>query len=156
MGGRVPSGNPFMPFGPQGFMQQQQNTNPFANPMATQTKPLPNPFGNQNLDEYVKMLDKKIAELEEEEKRENEKNKQPKEEPKKEEPVIKPEITENKPAEVKNPITIDTTSTILGEDKPEIERVEKPKLDVDVDKIPVKDNAANEEFFDDFFGDEDE
>ena len=75
---------------------------------------------------------------------------------KKEESVIKPEITENKPAEVKNPITIDTTSTILGEDKPEIERVEKPKLDVDVDKIPVKDNAANDEFFDDFFGDDDE
>ena len=156
MGGRMPSGNPFMPFGPQGFMQQQQNTNQFANPMATQSKPLPNPFGNQNLDEYVKMLDKKIAELEEEERRENEKNKQPKEEPKKEESVIKPEITENKPAEVKNPITIDTTSTILGEDKPEIERVEKPKLDVDVDKIPVKDNAANDEFFDDFFGDDDE
>ena len=74
MGGRMPSGNPFMPFGPQGFMQGQ-SSNQFINPIASSSKPLPNPFGNQNLDEYVKMLDKKIAELEEEERKENEKNK---------------------------------------------------------------------------------
>ena len=151
-----PMGNPFgMPSSPFGMPSMP------ANSFGPMQKPTSNPFGGQNLDDYVKMLDKKIAELEEEERRENEKNKVANEKLSKLENdnVIEKEIEDilNKDKE-KNPITIDTTSTILDDklNNEDIETIEKPKLNVDIDEIPVKENKTDEEFFDDFFGNDDE
>lgn len=160
--------NPFMMGGFPGMNQpanmgqpQFQNSNPFAN----------NNNNNNMIDDYVKMLDQKIAELEAEEARENAKN----EETSKEINEIKSEnkelnnklkdilsdksekeIIQNNEQVINNitvnnesrPIVVDTTSQIL-EDNIQSEVPEE---------LPVKEHnnieEPDDEFFDDFFGDE--
>ncbi len=239
MGG-APRGlnSPFNPYAggiPNNSPYENNNSMSNANPFAAGAMPT-------NLDDYVKRLDEKIAELEAEEAAENEKNKQntnnqnniesqisdifdhktneapviekepiekepiekitnesniesfeelneePKIETFKEENILPKEETNiNNDVLIKpNPIVIDTTSEIL-EEKPsnriidnnsvapesfdvsdattaridipqsnQTEDVEKPKVNVNVNDIPVKNNVSNEDFFDDFFGSEDE
>ena len=42
------------------------------------------------------------------------------------------------------------------ENKPQIEGLEKPKVNIDVDSVVVNNNDKSEDFFDDFFGSEGE
>ena len=153
---------------------------PGARPMA------PFPFGGQpgfgggmnpaisNLDDYVKELDKKIAELEAEEKAQKEKedakaskenndiekmvkeniqqinnlNQDKEKELEKEiEKILSGEIETIKPQPQKPEV-------INIDDKQKEENIvqDKPKVNIDVDSVVVKDNIKDEDFFDDFFG----
>ena len=173
---------------------------------------LPNPFLNSSpsgpvpggrstagmaptsLDDYISMLDKKIAELEKEEEEEGKKNSRVQEEAKQAEKIsdieknmadvldhkVEP-FPDDKPKTIKvkhvtpakerviveEPVKIEypTTPTSEAIEKEEIkaevpkstyESVEKPTVKVDVNKIEEKDSKNNSDFFDDFFGSEDE
>ena len=175
----MPTGNPMM----QGL------PNPFMAP------PGPVPGGSRsgggfppiNLDDYVKQLDAKIAELEREEAEEKARNekaaqqnvtnvtvvneiKETKPEQKSEEDLQKeianildhkyePQTTEPTPvqeqaAPVSEPVVEKNDSFVQ---QPTYEEIEKPKVNVDIDSVVVNNKpAADEDFFDDFFGTEDE
>lgn len=175
----MPTGNPMM----QGL------PNPFMAP------PGPVPGGSRsgggfppiNLDDYVKQLDAKIAELEREEAEEKARNekaaqqnvtnvtvvneiKETKPEQKSEEDLQKeianildhkyePQTTEPTPvqeqaAPVSEPVVEKKDSFVQ---QPTYEEIEKPKVNVDIDSVVVNNKpAADEDFFDDFFGTEDE
>ncbi len=186
------SGGPGMMGGMMGGLP-----NPFMNPMG------PVPGGSKSgimptsLDDYVRRLDEKIAELEKEEAEEKarmEKEKQEKEKmqdgpkPKTEEELQK-EITnilehkvetkkEEKPPlpkeeeftskfvipneflkeeikeEVKEEVKEKTESFTQ---QPTYEQIEKPKVNVDIDSVVIDDKPSkDDDFFDDFFGTEDE
>ena len=201
MGGGMPMGNPFM-----------ATSNP--------TGPVPGKSSNAgvmptSLDDYVKMLDQKIAELEKEEaeekaRLEKEKNKEKEEtnvtnniiinktevpsKPKTEEEIQK-EITdifehkitsenvtkeenivtekdneetkENKfviptaeeaeelPPEISDDNEIEEPKEVVMP-QPTYAEIEKPKVNVDVDSVVVNNKENNDDFFDDFFGSEDE
>ena len=198
MGGGMPMGNPFMP-----------TSNP--------TGPVPGKSSNAgvmptSLDDYVKMLDQKIAELEKEEaeekaRLEKEKNKEKEEtnvtnniiinktevpsKPKTEEEIQKEitdifehkitsetatkeenNVTENNNEETKENKFVIPTAEVAEELPPELiteeepkevviseptyAEIEKPKVNVDVDSVVVNNKENNDDFFDDFFGSEDE
>lgn len=131
-----------------------------------------------SLDDYVRRLDEKIAELEREEALEKakleEKNKESLNTPAKSESEITSEINnilEDKKEEVKEEKVIPTKANyfetieplpeennIPVETKKTVEEptVEKPKVNVDVDSVVVNNKPNNDDFFDDFFGGEDE
>ena len=131
-----------------------------------------------SLDDYVRRLDEKIAELEREEALEKakleEKNKESLNTPAKSESEITSEINnilEDKKEEVKEEKVIPTKANyfetieplpeennIPVETKETVEEstVEKPKVNVDVDSVVVNNKPNNDDFFDDFFGGEDE
>lgn len=139
-------------------------------------------FGNMgaalNVDDLIKKIDAKIAEMEAEEAAEAAKSKEvevQKVEVEKEtinnvtteKEVIKPIIS--KPEDNFNPFVNandpyqafeDTKrkeqlkEVIPQEVKYEKEKEEKPKINVDVDSIIVNQNVTDDQFFDDFFGDE--
>ncbi len=67
------------PFNP-GMFGMNQNFRPTPSPFGMMGGNSSSPFGGQNIDDYVKMLDKKIAEMEEEEKKEKEKKEKEKQE----------------------------------------------------------------------------
>ena len=183
------SGGPGMMGGMMGGLP-----NPFMNPMG------PVPGGSKSgimptsLDDYVRRLDEKIAELEKEEAEEKarmEKEKQEKEKmqdgpkPKTEEELQK-EITnilehkvetkkEEKPPlpkeeeftskfvipneflkeEIKEEAKEEKTESFTQQ--PTYEQIEKPKVNVDIDSVVIDDKPSkDDDFFDDFFGTEDE
>lgn len=116
-----------------------------------------------SLDEYVKKLDEKIAELEREEALEKEKEKQKQAqaqlrnesniEDKKEE-VLTTESVQKEMTDIFNHnVKLEEKKESVTQ-APTYEEVEKPKVNVDVDSIVVKNNDNNEDFFDDFFGSE--
>jgi type IV secretion system protein VirD4 len=135
------------PFGP--------NPTPF-NPFATNNdkSPLPNPFATNNsddkynVDDLIKKIDAKIAELEEEERQEKVKNNQTN--------VITQEETEST---VEQSITmkdniIESTEEPKIIDEPEVEEI---KINSNIDEIidSIKDEeTTDDQFFDDFFYDE--
>lgn len=156
------------------FSQPNMNANPFPSS--------PNPFsgpGNltdEEIDKMIADIDKKLKELDQEEERLKTKelaNSIPKVEPE----VTEPEIPKKK-EEVKNafsfineeelesnkPITKvekkkETKELPKKEDKKSFENVEevseKPKINIDADSIIMNDNViTDDEFFDDFFGDD--
>lgn len=130
------------------FMQ-----NDFGFPMPPRERP---PMGgmfnpNMDIDEFVKNIDKKIAELEEEERKEKEKSKL-----ENTNNVINDEevkgISKAEPSyNIYNQPSENTKSV---EDKEE-KQIEKPKINIDADSIIVdENNVTDDQFFDDFFGDD--
>ena len=171
--GAMPVGNPMM----QGL------PNPFM------AAPGPVPGGSRNgggfppinLDDYVKQLDAKIAELEREEAEEKARNERLAAERaaastnmvKEEKPVQKseediqreiasildhkyePQVTEPSPVKPVSEPVIEKNDSFVQQ--PTYEEIEKPKVNVDIDSVVVNNKpAADEDFFDDFFGTEDE
>ncbi len=163
--------NPFMPGMP--------GTNPFANPfMNSNVGPFANPFapnpGNANpnafmsnglnpsnlsdedIDRMIADIDKKLKELDEEEAKQKSQQ-APLEMPK---PVAEPEVPKNPFAfmnDAKNiPVSHKEPELPKLEEKKEEKMVEeKPKINVDADSIIMSDNViTDDEFFDDFFGDD--
>ncbi len=125
-----------------------------------------------SLDDYVKRLDEKIAELEREEAMEKAKLT---EQSKSSNTLAKSEseitseinnILENKKEEAKEEKVVPTKANYFETIEPLPEEnkmeetkapiVEKPKVNVDVDSVVVNNKPNNDDFFDDFFGGEDE
>jgi len=131
--------------GGMGFPREA--TNPFA--MNNEPRPMNNPFGggfqNMDIDAMMKDIDRKLKELDEEEKRQKEKlkeqNRQLMGENTKQEAVIEP--------------VVEIEKEIPKDEKEEEKVVEKPKINIDVDSVIVNENViTDDEFFDDFFGDD--
>ncbi len=130
-------GNPFgmpgnNPFAPQG------GVNPFAPQTTSGTENKPKaPFGDMDIDAMMKDIDKKLKELDEQEKLEREKieNQSMKvTDPKEKENNVLPQKTEVAPLENKN------------------EKLPEPKIKVDTDSKVVNSTVvSDDEFFDDFF-----
>lgn len=95
------------------------------------------PENGINVDDLIKKIDAKIAELEKEEALA--KNDSLSEVS----PFSEKEIANEKFEEAENLINDDI-----------IKDIEKPKINIDVDSIVVDDNITDDEFFDDFFGDD--
>ena len=118
--------------------------NPFGMSPATQSPSGGN--GGFNVDDLVKRIDAKIAELEEEERREKEAQEKQKEQPK----TLTQEITEN------NKIEQATEKSIIIENN-DNEKTEKINLSELSENKPTKiyeDDTDDDKFFDDFFSDE--
>ncbi len=114
------------------------------------------PEGDNNMvdiDELLRRIDAKIAELEEEE--ENEKAVSDatviKETPIKEE---KPIIEEEKEIIEEKPVEIPKETPKEPEVKPVETEIQKPSINVDADSIVMSEHITDDEFFDDFFGDD--
>ena len=133
--GMMPSSNPFA----QGIESRKPNI-PVNNPFESIPKrPAARPpmdkdeeddeSGGFDVDELVRKIDAKIAELEEEEKKEQQNNKEIRKEPEKKEPEIKEEVNEEPK---------------LVETKPEI-KPKTPTINLDLE------DEEDDEFFDDFF-----
>ena len=160
-GGVDNSFNPFMPnsmggmnnpfLGGMGGINSMNHmgTGSMRNPMASNSMDLPqkplSSLTNDEIDKMIADIDKKLKELDEEEAREKAKLAEKKsiELPKRDESIS----------------TIPTTSSIMEEPKkveaPTILSEEKPKINVDADSIVMNDNTiTDDEFFDDFFGDD--
>ena len=190
--GGGPMGMNGMPMGMMGGMMGGL-PNPFLNP-SSPSGPVPGGrstagMAPTSLDDYISMLDKKIAELEKEEEEEGKKNSRVQEptpaekisdieknmtdvlehkvEPSKESNNKTIKVKHVTPAKerviVEEPVKIEypTTPTSEAIEKEETPKstyasVEKPEVNVDVNKIEEKDNKNNSDFFDDFFGSEDE
>ena len=136
-----------MPAGMFGGMPSGNGFPPGANSNPMQSSPLFGGMNTNNLDDYIKHLDEKIAELEREEALENEKLKEKEKKEEDTKDIIVNNI-ENILGKKTNPIKVDTTSEIL-EEKPIVNIEDDDKTIIDNEK---KDN--NVEFFEDFFGDE--
>ena len=141
-----------MNMGPMGGMGSSMlGSNPFAMPSPFgQSSPAANSGGNSgfNVDDLVKRIDAKIAELEEEERKEKEAEEQPKiTEPKIPEPIIEEQHIE--------------TNNKVVENIPKTEETTKPTEVVNIDELSKEkndklytDNTDDDNFFDDFFSDE--
>ncbi len=131
----MPSSNPFMGGGfggmtPNPFMNNNSNS-PFQSPSQ---KPISS-LTNDEIDKMIADIDKKLKELDEEEAREKEKLA-------KQNNMELPKLETPKLADQNIEIPL-----------PKME--EKPKINVDADSIIMDDNViTDDEFFDDFFGDE--
>lgn len=120
------------------------------------------PFGggmfnpNMDMDEFVKNIDKKIAELEEEEKREKEKQKLEGTNNINEETKLSEVPKEEKPSyNIYNEPSIPSKMDDKHEEEKKTEQIEKPKINIDADSIIVdENNVTDDQFFDDFFGDD--
>ena len=143
------------PFGggmnPMGGMNPRPTSSPFGMPGAGDS------LSNMDIDAMMKDIDKKIKELEDEERREQEK--EAKANPVKEEPItleteVKAEIPQIELPPVEETPEIKTDKLDIKEES-KVES-EKPIINVDKDSIVVKENViSDDEFFDDFFDDED-
>ena len=97
-----------------------------------------------NVDDFIKQIDAEIAKLEAEEKAASEAEKKQKEEKIKEEKIKE---------ETKVPV--ETTEQEVVTTAKSIKEIEKPKINIDVDSVIVDDKViTDDQFFDDFFGDE--
>ena len=128
-----------------GMPNSMFGANPFAmpSPFENDNKPGPSSNGGFNVDDLVKRIDAKIAELEEEERKEKENNPTDnKEEPK----VVDAEVVEEKPMneEPATPTPLETTPTEVV-NVTELSKENNPK---------PQDNKDDDNFFDDFFADE--
>jgi len=173
-----PFGGMASPFGGGNpFGGAPSNSNPFesnqgANPFAGNS-----PLGNMDIDAMMKDIDKKLKELDEEEARQKEMLEKQKSESKPEVEVPKEleqplNLFEEKELEVKasEPVSNNVAPTINTESNVEeldfvppsvatnamINQEEnKPIVNIDADSIIVNENViSDDEFFDDFFGDE--
>lgn len=121
---------------------------------------MPSDEGGINIDDLLKRIDAKIAELEEEEAREEaEKAKQAPvyeeptmvETPAIEEQTIIPEVKEETPI-AKEPVI---EEKIEIQKQPTVEtEIQKPSVNVDADSIVMENHITDDEFFDDFFGED--
>ncbi len=189
-----PMGMNGMPMGMMGGMMGGL-PNPFLN--SSPSGPVPGGrstagMAPTSLDDYISMLDKKIAELEKEEEEEGKKNSRAVEtqiakteekisdieknmadvldhkiEAFPEDPKVikvkhvtpaKERVVVEEPVKIEYPTT--PTTEAIVEEKKEVPKstyatVEKPEVKVDVNKVEEKPNN-NSDFFDDFFGSEDE
>lgn len=182
MGGGMPSGFGGMNTGfksPSPMGMPNQNNNGFGSMGAA-----------LNVDDLIKKIDAKIAEMEAEEAAEEaaKKNEVSKPETKvvstvqketvnnivREKEVVKPMVVEqeegfNPFADISDPYTAfeeskrteqikeivpETVEKTLEPEVVEPKKEEKPKINVDVDSIIVNQNVTDDQFFDDFFGDE--
>ncbi len=129
-----------------------QSNNPFANQVNNNPFLKNAPMTNEDIDRMIADIDKKLQELDEEEAKEKRKmeNKGP-------EPVKElPKLEENKSPEKepqKQPKKENPPAKKADEPKKKEEKIpDKPKINVDVDSVIVKDNViTDDEFFDDFF-----
>lgn len=100
-----------------------------------------------DVDDLVKRIDAKIAELEEEEKKEKEANK-----------LNSRRNEENSQVSNKNSVlSDDLINKKLIDDEKELKeqpKIEKPNINIDEESIVVNDNIIDDDFFDDFFDDE--
>ncbi len=146
------------------FGNPMGNSNPFMggfnpNPLFGGNTPLmnqpvsPNPFmknapmSNEEIDRMIADIDKKLKELDEEEAKQKELEKQTT----KKEPVEQKEEVHSK--EKKSAKTNETKKEKKELSEKKIS--DKPKINVDVDSVIVKNNIiTDDEFFDDFFTDE--
>ena len=126
------------PFG----QSNSQGTNPFSLP---NSRPAggQNPMSSLDIDAMLKDLDEKFKALDREE---EENRKKMQQEIQKDEPLFKIE-------EPKKPV--DTEIKEIPAQKEPLSVQEKPKINVDADSIIVNENViTDDEFFDDFFGDD--
>ncbi len=129
------------------------SANPFSMkpPTPPTTKPAKPAGGGINVEDLVKRIDAKIAELEEEEKKEKEAEKAKEE--KKEIPSATPASIEPKKEEIPKPIpkpTIEVKPTL-----PEVPTVPEPSVPKpEISGVMDKPKISDDEFFDDFFGDD--
>ena len=116
------------------------------------------PFGGMDLDAMIKDIDRKIAELDAEEKKEKEKMAQ-------QQKATEAKVVEPPKEQPKNDFVLpnpDNINEFIKEDakvevKEESSDIPKPKINIDADSIVVNDNmVSDDEFFDDFFGDDDD
>ena len=153
--------NPFQ----SGMPNPLFNANPFAinNPFANSRLPQNNSNDDFNVDDLVKRIDAKIAELEEEERKEKE------EEEKQQRmargvrtPAISTEKRSDIPSTIQNieienskeePLFIDNSNNIIVE-QPEIEKTNVKESDDSNNQLYI-DDTDDDNFFDDFFYDED-
>ena len=147
-GENIPGNSPFNP---------QRNYVPPFSPFA-QSK---GSSGNMNVDDLVKRIDQKIAELEEEEKREKEKEQENKTSEVSRESLVDKKEQNEEPT--LNPLAqrinermkeIEQSTKLIEEEKTEEKEnsIEKPKINIDADSIVVNDDITDDQFFDDFFG----
>ncbi len=137
---------------------------PSSNPL---NGPSSNPFAgglqNMDIDAMMKDIDRKLKELDEEEKRQKDKLKEQNKELTHSNPFAineddeLPDLKENSFKEEKDSNN-DQEQHPTNEDKKEIEelnKTDKPKVNIDVDSVIMNENViTDDEFFDDFFGDE--
>ncbi len=149
MGGFNPFGpSPFgpSPFGPNPFGPNpfaNNNTNSLSNPSTANKNPGAKPFNDMDIDAMMKDIDRKLKELDEEEKREKAKVE-------KLENKLENKTETAKPIESLKTEEVLETKPVVSEQKKEV--AEKPKINVDVDSKIVNDNVvSDDEFFDDFF-----
>jgi len=147
-----PFGGGISPFGGSPF--GGPSSNPFA--PSQNDNPAPNPFGgggslsNMDIDAMMKDIDRKLKELDEEEARQKELLEKQKEEEqhineKQTEPSMEMELP-------KKDEQLDEEPKEIKIEQPEIT---KPIINIDADSIIVNENViTDDEFFDDFFGDE--
>lgn len=154
-----PMGNPFgMGSSPMGSLGGLDS--PFASPAKETKKP---PMGNLDLDAMLKDIDEKLKafELEEEEAKRAEKAKLEEDdvvldaETKEKDEEPKTESVEELDTEKLEEAPIEKTIDTQALASTPAEKDEKPKINVDADSIIVNENViTDDEFFDDFFGDE--
>ncbi len=141
--------NPFNPFA-GGSPFGANSSNPFGNDSSD---------GDFNVDDLVKKIDAKIAELEEEEKREKEEmEKKAKEEKNKQEKIVEakteeiPTKTQNKDVELPK-IEPEKKQEVKEPPKEKREIVNRPVVNQSIQNRP-NDEISDDQFFDDFFSDD--
>jgi len=148
-----------------GDMSLNQMNNPFggmmgANPFSGLNQapsPMPNPFKQNpmadiDIDKVMADIDKKLKELEEED--EKEKQQQAKVQENKGDNVnLDKEIKKETPV-FEIPKSDEKDNSKVSDISNNIQKTDKPKINVDVDSVIVNDNIiTDDEFFDDFFQD---
>ena len=163
--GEAPAGFPGIPGGMPGGMPNSlfgANPSPRPNPISempgrSMPDDMPNlAGGGLNVDDLIKKIDAKIAEIEAEEKRQQELEKETKSESK--EPEVKEAVVEEEKIESKQEKKVEEKKEeIIEEEKtlPEKEEVisKEEKPIIHEDNIPPKMEISDDQFFDDFFDD---
>ena len=150
------------------------NNNVFENPMANQL----GMGAPMNVDDLIKKIDAKIAQLEKEEEEERQKALNSSNQVLPKQPDVLEKVDFPNPFNGNNKVTDvshterdnnvqegdsvgDLFKTIekmrVEEEKQlnKIEEISKPQINIDVDSIVSNDSVSDDEFFDDFFGDDD-
>jgi len=138
-----PVGNPF------GAPVNNQPMNPNVPPSGMPNNPFANGLANMDLDAMMKDIDRKIAELDAEEARQKELLAEKEKE--------KTQVEEQKHSDV---LKAENTPKVVEKPKAnkvveEVKEVEKTKINVDKESVIVNENfVTDDQFFDDFFGDD--
>ena len=169
---------PSMPGLPNGMMNQNQSHSNDRSPIpdihsTPHSSPSVTPMNNSSkddglgfdVDELVRKIDAKIAELEEEEKRNNKEQAEKKNNSAKPASIpdatvisadkkatdLEPKIVEDVPTSVENPVITPISSHENSSERPE-EKVEKKEIkEVETPNLVLDDDDDDDEFFDDFF-----
>ncbi len=159
MGPGMRDANPFgMPSSPM--------TNPFASPSSmSHPNPYGNPFGggmqNMDIDAMMKDIDRKLKELDEEEQRQKDKLKMQNQELLNANYDFDKELADIKDDDYLDDDLKDDVETLdmpkekeVKEEKEE-KKKDAPKVNIDVDSVIMNENViTDDEFFDDFFGED--